>query len=298
MTIRYLYILIFLGLITSCDEQEPVLETYAPDFGPPETLITVQGANFGSIHTLNFNDDVPADFNPSYGSDNALLFRVPKNAPLGDNTIRIGTDGGEITLPFRVTLEAPQVLDFFPSSAPEGGEVIIVGENFFEPLVVLFQDSVEAEFAYKGVDSLVVIVPEGASKGFIKVKANGGVPIWIGGTEHASFNQDEFDVYEIDSDLNNTFLEFDGHNNGKDITKLTLILRERNGSLNDFTATIDIEEDSWTTYSLPLNRFKDIDGLTINPQDIKVVKLHIVNPENETDDMELNIDNLKFVEVL
>lgn len=361
--IKFTIVVFVAVVISSCSTPEPTLLQYSPEFGPPETLITVEGENFSSIHTLDFDNGVPADFNPSYGSDHALLFRVPENAPLGDNLITIGTDGGEIKLPFKVTLEAPLVLDFYPTSAPIGGEVTILGENFFDPLIVLFEDSIAADIAFQSPDSLVVIVPNGASKGFIKLKANGGVsstnknftptkdilisdfdgegvhgdiatwlfygninedastaiqnsepegisgsfmkisskestPIWIGGTEHPSFNPDEFDTYDINSDLNNTFLEFDATNNGQNLTVVSIILKQRNGSPFDFSANIEIENDSWTKYSLPLNRFKDIDGLTIDPQDIKLVKLHLVNPDNETDNMEINIDNLKFVEVL
>ncbi len=363
MNFKIQFILLFALLFFSCKKPAPVLISYSPDFGPPETLVVVEGENFGTIHTLNFSEGVPANFNPSYGSDIGLLFRVPDDAPIGENIITIATDGGELKLPFRVTLEAPLLLDFYPTSAPLGAEVTILGENFFEPLEILFHDSIAAEIKFRADDSIVVFVPDQATQGFINLKANGGnsltnknftptkdilisnfdgngihneindwlfygninentstaissvdpesfdgnflklssketVPIWIGGTEHNSFDVTEFDVYEINSGLNNTFLEFQGNNNGKDKTVISLILRERNGSINDFSANVEIEGTGWNTYSIPLNRFMDLDGLTINPQDIKVVKIHIVNPENKTDDMEINIDNLKFVEVL
>ena len=363
MKLSYLYITLFgILLLQSCQKPSPVIDSYSPNFGPPETLITVKGENFIDITQLNFNDGVPADFNPSYGAEHAILFRVPEDAPLGDNTIVLETAGGTLEFPFRVTLEAPKLLDFYPDAAPIGSTITFVGENFFEPLEILFFDSIPGEIIVLTDDSLVVRVPEGAEKGFLKIKANGGevltnkafLPtidhlvsdfdgngihadasqwlfygninetgmnavqvddplafngnflrmsgkdgdaIWLGGFEHLSNNISEFNVYDISSDLNNSFLEFDYNNNGTEDTEISIILKQRDGSFNDFSTTVKIEGNGWIHKSLPLNRFEDIDGLTIDPQNIKVVKMHLVNPDNSNKDLEVNIDNLKFVEV-
>lgn len=352
----------FVIILISCQKQEPILDSYAPEFGPPETLIIVEGQHFNDIRKINFNNDVPADFNPSYGAEHAILFRVPENAPLGENTIKIETSGGTMNLPFRVTLEAPKLNSFYPDAAPISSNITILGENFFEPIEVLFHDSIPGEIQFLAEDSLIVKVPEGAEKGFITLKADGGkvltnkvfLPtidhlisdfdgnglhadasqwlfygninetastavgnnpaisldgnyltlsgkdenaIWLGGFEHLSASPDIFNVYDINSDLNNTFLEFDYNNNGRDETVITIILKQRSGSFNDFSTNVTIDEEGWTNVSLPLNRFEDLDGLTIDPQDIKVVKIHLINPENSPEQLEINIDNFKFVEV-
>lgn len=361
---NYILALFVLGiLLIGCTNAPPILGEYYPTVGPPETLITVKGSEFIDITKINFNDDVPANFNPSYGSEQAILFRVPLNAPLGDNMIEIETAGGSLQLPFKVTLEAPILTAFYPASAPIGETVTFLGENFFEPLEVLFHDSITAEILFASEDSLVVKVPEGTQKGFIKIKANGGdaetnknffatrdilindfdgnglhedvskwlfygtinenafnavhsanpdpfngsflklsgndaSSIWLGGTEHASFDPTVFDKYDISSDINNTFLEFQANSNGKTNTEITLVMKQREGSFNDFTETIKIDWEGWKNVSLPLNRFTDVDGVTIDPSDIKVVKVHLVNPDQLSDNLEVNIDELKFIEVL
>ena len=354
-----------IGLIflSGCSDPEaPTVATYSPEFGAEETLITVEGMNFETVTYINFDNEVPANFNPSFGTDKALLFRVPPDAILGDNLIRIGTEGGETTFPFRVTLKAPEITSFSPKSANEGAIVSIEGKNFFEPLEVLFFDSIPGTILYASPDSLAIEVPAGVEKGRIKVKANGGnsltsevffsttdilvndfdgnglraettkwifygnveqnsfnavqninpAPIdnnflkisgtdpgtiWIGGTENHSWDSDVFDVFPISSDINNTFLDVDVNNNGRDNTHLIIVLAERGGSPNDFTQTIHLDSDDWNHLSIPLSRFADLDGFTIDPQKIRAVKLHLWNELGTNQSLEVNVDNLKFVQI-
>jgi len=345
--LKYFTLSFIVLVMFSCGEVEkPALTTYMPLFGPEETLITVEGMHFETVEYINFDENVAANFNPSFGTDNALLFRVPANAILGENTIRIGTEGGEVTFPFRVTLLPPEVNDFNPKSANEGDIVSITGENFFEPLEVLFFDSIPGNILFAAEDSLVVEVPAGVQKGQIKVKANGGDSftnevffsttdilvndfdgnglrastnmwlfygnvdqnsfnavhssdpepvegnflkisgkdpgtVWVGGTENHSWDTEVFDVFPIESDIDNTFLDVDLNSNGQDKTYLIIVLVERNGSSNDFTQTIQVDWDGWDNVSIPINRFKDIDGFTI--------------ATNQS--LEVNVDNLKFVQI-
>lgn len=349
-------ILAFMGLLSCGSSEPPSIVLFEPDFGPPETLITVRGANFENLVAINFNEDVPADFNPSFGKDSALLFRVPMEAPLGDNDILIKTENGEITFPFRVTLEAPQVKDFFPKSANAGETIYIIGENFFEPLEILFFDSIPGTLKYMSPDSIVVEVPPNVQRGRIIVKANGGSSstkenffsvtqvgindfdgnglraetdkwlfygnieqtatnavmtggpsgnylkisgtdpgsIWVGGTES---NQDGIENFGVVSDLNNTFLEMDISNNGKDKTHLIFIVKEKNGSFNDFQITEHIDWEGWRKITIPLNRFKDINGAPPDPTKLNLIKLHLYNELGSSQSLEVNLDNINLIQV-
>ncbi len=351
-------------LMMSCNTGEaPAVTSFTPDFGPVETLITVQGSGFDDLIAIDFDEGIAADFNPSFGTETALLFRVPPTAVVGDNTIMIVSEDGETSFPFRVTLDAPSVFNFYPKSANEGNRVTILGKNFFEPLEVLFFDSIAANIIHHQPDSLVVEVPAGVEKGRIKVKANGGSSItpelffstsellvndfdgngvraetnkwlfyggieqnnmtavgsmspaptdgnylklsgfdtggiWVGGTESHSNDPNVFEVFDITSNLNDTFLELDLNSNGKKDTHIILVLAERGGSPNDFTETISLDWDGWETVSIPLNRFQDINGATPDPQKLRTIKLHLFNELGSSQKMEANIDNLKFIQIL
>ena len=349
--------------MVSCDKPgTPAVVEFSPQSGFEGTLITVKGMNFESITGIFFDGGVAADFNPSFGTDSVLLFRVPETAPLGENNIVIETDSEQASFPFRVTLEPPQVIDFSPKSANDGDVVSIIGENFFEPLEVLFFDSIPGKILHSQEDSLSVEVPQGVKKGRVKVKANGGFSftaevffstteilvndfdgnglrneidrwlfygnldesgssaihdnfplplsgnflkligrdpgtVWVGGTESHSNDPQNFTTFPIESDINNTFLEVDVNNNGSDKTHVIIILAERGGSPNDFTSTIHLEKDGWQNVRIPLNRFLDIEGATVNPQIIRTVKFHLINELNTSSKLEANIDNIKFIQI-
>ncbi|NNF35320.1 MAG: hypothetical protein HKN68_14505 [Saprospiraceae bacterium] len=352
-----------ISLMLSCTKAEgPEILSFSPDFGPKETLITVEGMNFDELTSIHFDNEILANFNPSFGTNTALLFRVPEQAPLGENQVVIQTEAGETSFPFRVTLEPPEIFDFNPKSANEGELVSILGKNFFEPLEILFFDSIPGNIIHSQEDSILVEVPSNVKKGRIKVKANGGSAltgevffsttdilvndfdgngfrsetekwlfygnidqnvntavqssnpapiegnylkisgidpgsIWIGGTESHSNDPEVFSVFEINSDIDNTFIELDINNNGSDKTHLIIVLAERNGSPNDFTHTIHVDGSGWKSESIPLNRFKDVDGFTIDPSKIRVVKLHLYNELRTNRRLEVNIDNLKFIQI-
>jgi len=142
--LKYLCLLSFGTLIfTSCNQSDaPDVISFSPESGPAETLITVEGSNFVDLEAIYFDELVHANFNPSFGKEDALLFRVPPDAVVGDNMINIISEHGMTSFPFKVTLDAPSVFNFNPKSANEGDQVSITGKNFFEPLEVLFFDSI------------------------------------------------------------------------------------------------------------------------------------------------------------
>lgn len=366
MKLNHILILFFLShVFFSCKETPaPILESVTPVFGPAETLVTFQGMNLENLKTLTFSGQ-EVNFNTAYNSENALLFRIPTNIPLGEHEVVLTTDGGSVSTNFRMTLEAPEVFDVEPEFASAGEVVTILGKNFYEPMEVYFHDSIAADIIFLAPDSMEVIVPSGIQKGRIVVWANGGraispknffsvnkilvndfdgnglrsetsnwirsgfidqassgdavqnsnpTPIdnnflklsgkddlnisWVGGLENNSNDIAVFDNFGITNSAGNTLLEMDVHNNGKDKTHVILILLERDGSPNDFTETIPIGDDEWEKISIPLSRFEDLDGFIVDPAKIKTLKIHLIDEEGSGEQLEVNVDNIEFVEIL
>lgn len=174
--IKYISFLLLMVAVffSSCEKvPAPSLISIDPIFGPPETLVTFEGENMGGIISLKFSDQV-VNFNTAYNSENALLFRIPSNIPLGDHVVTIETEGGELMTNFRVTKEPPEIFSISPESASIGEEITIYGEHFFDPVDLWFFDSIKAEITMLTEDSMKVIVPQGAAKGFLSMWANGG----------------------------------------------------------------------------------------------------------------------------
>ncbi len=366
MKFRHIFfLLIFSYLFFSCkDAPAPIIESVDPVFGPAETLVVFEGSNLNDLETLSFSGQV-VNFNTAYNSDNALLFRVPANIPLGDHEVVFTTAGGSVSTNFRVTLEAPEIFNVTPEFASSGDIVTITGKNFFDPVTVYFHDSIMADIIYLAPDSMEVVVPQGIEKGRIVVWANGGralspinffsvnsilvndfdgngvraetenwlltgfvdqtnmtdavqnsspEPInnnflkltgkdnlnisWVGGAENNSQDVTVFENFGITNSAANTLLEMDINNNGNKKTKLILILNERDGSPNDFTQTIDVDWNDWDRISIPLNRFEDLDGFIIDPAKIKTIKFHLTDDDASNPPLEVNIDNIEFIEIL
>lgn len=346
------------------DSFAPVINSIDPEFGPEETLVTIEGEHLADIKTITFSGQA-INFNTAYNADHALLFRIPSTVPLGEHEVVLTTDLGEVKTNFKVTKKPPEVFRISPESGGPGDQVTIYGENFFEPVEVYFFDSVQANIIQLYDDSIVVEVPEGLQMGFVQVVANGGVAmspqrfftigtilvndfdgngmrpetekwvfvgsvnesattavqsqvptpvdgnylklsgtdeldiLWIGGAQNNfGFPGDDFETYGIRTDANNTLLELDVNNNGKTHTHIILILREKDGSINDFTHQVRVDWDGWETLSIPLNRFKDLNDVIIDPQKVQVVKIHLIDEDKTGTGLEVNVDNLKFIELL
>lgn len=353
-------------LLWGCKNESltPVIDSISPEFGPIETLVTIQGENLSGIQTITFSGQI-VNFNTAYNADHAFLLRIPENIPLGLHEVILSTEKGEVTTSFTVTNEPPEIFRVNPESAAPGESVTIFGENFFEPIEVYFFDSVQAQVTLITLDSLHVVVPEGVEKGPVQVVANGGnafspkpfftikntlindfdgggerpetakwifqgsieqtaqnavqqttpAPIsgnylklsgmdefditWVGGTQsNFGFPGDDFENFGLTTTANNTLLEFDAHNNGRDQTHLLIIFNENEGSPNDFSHTIKLDDEGWERISIPLNRFKDLTDNIVDPTKIKLIKLFLMDEDDSNGMLEVNLDNLEFVQIL
>jgi hypothetical protein len=324
----------------------------------------MEGSHLSGIQSITFSGE-PINFNSAYNADHAFLLRIPTDAPLGDHEVVITTEGGSVTTRFKVTQDAPEVFEIFPPSAGPGEQVVIRGENFFEPIQVYFFDSIQANVVRVAEDSIVVTVPEGVKRGFVRVIANGGSVLspkrfftvkttwvndfdgngvraetnkwifqgslnenaqnavrnsdpapfdgnflklsgkddlgiqWIGGAQsNFGFPGDMFETFGIVATANNTLLELDLNNNGRNNTHIILILQEKNGSNNDFTEEIHVNWTGWKHISLPLNRFQDLNEEIIDPQKVKLIKIHLIDTDDSNTTLEINVDNIRFTELL
>jgi hypothetical protein len=340
----------------------PTITVITPEYGPEETLVTIEGENLAEISQVRFSGQ-PINFNTAYNSDVALLFRVPDNVPVGPHVVELVTKGGIAVTNFRITLDPPQVFSVVPEFASPGEVVSIYGRNFYDPVSVFFHDSVASEIVFKSTDSLRVKVPVGATKGKITVVANGGdtlspspffsrrlilvndfdgngtrketnkwvfvgsvqqnagnavqntnpAPLsgnflkltgkddlnisWIGGAQnHFGFPGDMFSNFGIESTNENTLLQVDLNSNGKTKTHILVILLENGGSNNDFTYKLAVDWNGWKQVSIPLTRFTDLNGLPVNPAKVKVVKFHLIDELDSNSLLEVNVDNVKFLE--
>lgn len=183
--------LLALVAFAACTDVEPDVETAS---GPPsiervvyaenDSTVTegmrqntyiIYGNNLAGTQAIYFND-TEAYFNPTLVTNNAIIVRIPKEAPYFDasNELVVETANGVATIPFSVAQPEPIITGFTPLAAGVGDTVTITG-SIFEGLESVRFGEIEAEIVSATETEIQVEVPEGVVQAFIFVETVGGV---------------------------------------------------------------------------------------------------------------------------
>ncbi|WP_104417732.1 glycan-binding surface protein [Neolewinella xylanilytica] len=142
------------------------------------SLIAIIGNNLGGTVEIWFND-LMADLNPVYVTDQSILVSVPSDVPTEvTNQIRLEfADGNNLTYAFEVDISEPEVNSMKSEYVFAGEVATIYGNYFYEPITVTFSGGLEGEvlpMTTADGQTLRVVVPEGAQAGPITVSTNFG----------------------------------------------------------------------------------------------------------------------------
>ncbi|MGV3559359.1 IPT/TIG domain-containing protein [Larkinella arboricola] len=160
------------GLVmTSCEEDSdgrpqyeagnPVAATIAPDSAAAGTVVTLTGSGLGDMRTIVFEkDNVPAGFQPTLNTDQALIFRVPDDVVGGVQNVTFTNSAGRtVSVPFRV-LAYPTVSNVSNYNFRKDSEITITGNNLDDVVSVkLTGTSDMATVVSKEKRKLVVKMP-------------------------------------------------------------------------------------------------------------------------------------------
>ena len=89
----------------------------------------------------------------------------------------------------------------------------------------------------------------------------------------------------------------DVNNNGRENTHIILVLLENDGSTNDFAFQTKLDGEGWQRLSIPLNRFQDLNDFIVDPTKVKTIKVQLIDADNSQEQLEVNVDNIRFVEI-
>lgn len=259
-------------------KEAPEIFSLSPESGGIGEVITIKGKNFFEPLQVWFTDSVPA--NIVFHSPDSMEVEVPEGVEKG--RITLSANGGLAFSPKQFFSVNPILINDFDGNGLRS-----------ETNKWIFRGSLNQN-AMNAVQNSNPLPIDG---NYLKVSGKDDLGIgWIGGPENNA--ADGFESYGITTTPNNTLFEMDIHNNGRLNTHVILILKEKDGSFNDFTHTIPIDKEGWRRISLPLNRFTDLDNVIVDPSKINIIKIHLVD-ENDSDEiLEVNIDNLRFTEIL
>ncbi|GAB3893484.1 IPT/TIG domain-containing protein [Spirosoma agri] len=145
----------------------PVATALSPDSASGGTLITLTGSGLGDMRTIMFDkQNVPAGFQSTLNTDNAIMFRVPNEVVGGaQNIVFTNSAGRTLTVPFRA-LAYPTVADATNYNFSAGTEITLTGNNLSDVSAVMLSDSV------KGISDPVTIVSKSQKQLVVKMPAS------------------------------------------------------------------------------------------------------------------------------
>lgn len=147
----------------------PTITAFTPTSGPIGTTVTINGSNFSPIvanNQVKFNNVIAT---VTASTSTSITATAPAAATTGTISVTIGVQTGTSVSSF--TIPVPTITSFSPTSGQVGTSVTITGTNF-SPVatnnLVKF-NGVEATIISSSVNSISVIVPNGASTGNITI---------------------------------------------------------------------------------------------------------------------------------
>jgi hypothetical protein len=149
----------------------PTITGFSPPSGPVGTSVSITGTGLTGATAVTFNGTSATTF--SVSSPTAMTATVPAGATTGP--IAVTTPGGVATSPsdFTVTVPAPTVSTFSPSSGGVGTAVTVNGTHFDTATSVTF-GGVAVAPTHVSASQVRATVPAGAKTGKVGVTNPGG----------------------------------------------------------------------------------------------------------------------------
>ena len=262
-------------------ERAPLVSEIFPESGGPGQEVVIRGVHFFEPIEIYFFDSIQAQVVAV--AEDSIRVIVPEGAQKG--RVRVNANGGTVLSPNPFfTVNTILVNDFDGNGMrPDINRWIFRGNIKEDAQTTIRND-----------------IPAPISQNFMKLSGDDAWQLsWIGGAESYGTQQGgTFTNFGMVAGPGDALLEMDLNSNGRTNTHIILILLEKDGSPNDFSHNIHVDWDGWQHISVPLNRFKDLEGFIVDPSKVHVVKVHLIDNDQSGTVLEVNVDNIQFVELL
>ena len=258
----------------------PEIFSFSPASAAVGEKVTIKGKNFYEPLTAWFFDSVQAEI--IMASPDSMVIMVPEGVEKG--RISMMANGGFTRSPINFFTVNPILVNDF-----DGNGIRSETDKW------IFRGSIDQN-KNTAVQNRI---PEPIAGNYLKISGTDDLNIsWIGGAENHTWDVEQFQTFGIMTDANNTLIEMDVHNNGRKNTNMILVLLEKDGSPNDFALTVKVDWTGWQRFSVPLNRFQDLNDFVVDPAKVKTIKIQLIDADDSNEKLEVNVDNIRFVEIL
>jgi hypothetical protein len=161
------------NFIVTTTAAPPTISSFSPKSGPVGTAVQINGSGFVAGATAVQFNGVSASPVTVNSQGTRIDTKVPTGATTGKITVTTpgGTDTSKAS--FTVTIPAPTISSFSPTSGRTGTAVTITGTSFTGATAVRF-GGVRASFVVNSATQITATVPVGAVTGKISITTPGG----------------------------------------------------------------------------------------------------------------------------
>ncbi|MCU0426276.1 MAG: IPT/TIG domain-containing protein [Candidatus Kapabacteria bacterium] len=150
-----------------------LVSSFSPTSGPPGTVVTVTGRGLHCITRVNVGGVAATRITTSIGSQTSMSFTVPDGAVTGALTLTSPFGSESASERFVVTIPAPTITGFSPTSGAPGTVVTITGTNLTGATSVNVGGAA-ANYTVNRDGTVSVTIPANAQTGVITITTPGG----------------------------------------------------------------------------------------------------------------------------
>ena len=251
--------------------------------GPIGSEVTLRGENFFEplevFFPMGMEDSVQAEILTF--SEDSLVVNVPEGASAGN--IVLLANGGRTISPSRFLVTSEVLIADFDGNGLRSDVSLW---RFTSGLDQTAEDAVRSDD------------PSPVDGNFLKLSGIDTRGSGLIGSATTPTNDEGFTGFNLTTPTSSTLLEFDVNTNGHPATRIIIVVREIDGSRNDFTRELALDDAGWVRVSQPLVRFNDLNGAPPDAAKVGSVRFLLFDTERSGEQFEVNIDNLAFSEVL
>jgi hypothetical protein len=150
----------------------PTITSFTPTSGPVNTSVTITGTNLTGATSVKFNGTPATTFNVN--SSTQIVATVSPTATTGPISVTTPSGTATSTGSFTITVPAPTVTNFAPTSGSVGASVTITGTTLTGATAVTFNGIAAAAFSVSSSTQIVATVSSTATSGPISVTTPAG----------------------------------------------------------------------------------------------------------------------------
>jgi hypothetical protein len=150
----------------------PTVTSFNPTSGPVGTSVVITGTNLTGATVVQFHGTSATTY--TVNSETQITATVPSGATSGKITVTTPGGTANSASNFTVTVAAPTITSFSPTSGPPGTSVTITGTNLTGTTSVKFNGANATTFTVDSATQITATVPNNATTGTIKVTTPGG----------------------------------------------------------------------------------------------------------------------------